>query len=295
MPLSFDILTLFPDMFTGVLGESIVARALASGLLRVQFTNIRDFTKDRHRSVDDRPYGGGPGMIFKPEPVFAAVESVLARLGVLDPGVGGQDVPGGGEAGPSRLRKILLTPQGKRLTQADLRGLASAAGIILLCGHYEGFDERVVEGLTAQHGFEEISVGDYILSGGEIPAMVILEGVVRLIPGALGHPMSAREESFEDGALEFPQYTRPPEFRGMRVPDVLLSGNHQLIEKWRREESLKRTRERRRDLMALAPGAESNVPGAGSEGGEARHQCAEYGGRVGGRIDGAMEGSSSWT
>ncbi|HVR74887.1 MAG TPA: tRNA (guanosine(37)-N1)-methyltransferase TrmD [Planctomycetota bacterium] len=285
MPLSFDILTIFPDMFTGVLGESIVARALASGLLRVQLTNIRDFTTDRHRKVDDRPYGGGPGMIFKPEPVLAAVESVLARHGVT----------GGAEAGPSRLRKVLLTPQGKRLTQADLRGLASAAGIVLLCGHYEGFDERVVEWLAAQHGFEEISVGDYILSGGEIPAMVILEGVVRLLPGALGHPLSAREESFEDGTLEFPQYTRPPEFRGMRVPDVLLSGNHQLIEQWRREESLKRTRERRRDLLAPSPGAGSDAPGAGREGREARRQRVEYGGRVGGRIDGAMEGSSSWT
>ena len=285
MPLSFDILTIFPDMFTGVLGESIVARALASGILRVQFTNIRDFTTDRHRSVDDRPYGGGPGMIFKPEPVFAAVESVLAR----------HDEPGGAEAGPGRLRKVLLTPQGKRLTQADLRGLASAARIVLLCGHYEGFDERVVEGLAAGHGFEEISVGDYILSGGEIPAMVILEGVVRLLPGALGHPLSARDESFEHGALEFPQYTRPPEFRGMRVPDVLLSGNHQLIEKWRREESLRRTRERRGDLMAplpgALPGAEPDAAGAGREGRAARRQSVEYGGRVGG----AMEGCSSWT
>jgi tRNA (guanine37-N1)-methyltransferase len=289
MPLSFDILTIFPDMFTGVLGESIVARALASGLLRVQFTNIRDFTTDRHRSVDDRPYGGGPGMIFKPEPVFAAVESVLAR----------REVPGGGpavaEAGPGRLRKVLLTPQGKRLTQADLRGLASAAGIVLLCGHYEGFDERVVGGLAAEHGFEEISVGDYILSGGEIPAMVILEGVVRLLPGALGHPLSARDESFEHGALEFPQYTRPPEFRGMRVPDVLLSGNHQLIEQWRRQESLKRTRERRQDRLPPSPGAAPDAPGAGREGREARRQSVKYGGRVGGWIDGAMEGTSSWT
>lgn len=232
MALSFDILTIFPGMFAGVVGESIISRAIEAGLASVELTNIRDFTLDRHHSVDDRPYGGGPGMVFKPEPVFTAVESVLAKSRAL----------------PEALRKIILTPQGRRLEQKDLRDLATASWIVLLCGHYEGFDERILEGLVAQ-GFEEVSIGDYVLSGGEIPALVILDGVVRLLPGALGHPFSAQEESFENGLLDFPQYTRPPEFRGMQVPEVLLSGNHQLIEKWRREQSLKRTEQRRGDLI----------------------------------------------
>lgn len=232
MVLSFDVLTIFPGMFAGVLGESIVSRALASGLAAVELTNIRDFAHDRHRSVDDRPYGGGPGMVFKPEPVFAAVESVTSRA----------------RAAPEATRKIILSPQGRRLAQRDLRDLARAEWIVLLCGHYEGFDERILEGLAAQ-GFEELSVGDYVLSGGEIPAMVLLDGVVRLIPGALGHPDSAEEESFETGLLDHPQYTRPPEYRGMQVPEILLSGDHQRIERWRREQSFRRTEERRRDLI----------------------------------------------
>jgi tRNA (guanine37-N1)-methyltransferase len=232
MALSFDILTIFPGMFAGVMGESIVGRAIEAGLANVELINIRDFTLDRHRSVDDRPYGGGPGMLFKPEPVFAAVESALSRS----------------RAPAEATRKIILTPQGRRLEQKDLRSLASASWIVLLCGHYEGFDERILEGLACD-GFEEISIGDYVLSGGELPAMVLLDGVVRLLPGALGHPYSAQEESFEAGLLDFPQYTRPPEFRGMQVPEILLSGNHQLIEKWRREQSLKKTGERRRDLI----------------------------------------------
>jgi len=233
MALSVDILTIFPGMFSGVVGASIVGRAVESGIVSVRLTNIRDFTHDRHRSVDDRPYGGGPGMVFKPEPVFEAVESVLAQH----------------RAGPESTRRIILSPQGRRIEQRDLRELGRASWIVLLCGHYEGFDERIIQGLTSA-GFEELSIGDYVLSGGEIPAMVILDGVVRLLPGALGHPQSASEESFEAGLLEYPQYTRPPEFRGMQVPDVLLSGNHQEIEKWRREQSLKRTEERRGDLSA---------------------------------------------
>ena len=234
MPLCFDILTIFPGMFSGVVGESIVSRAVELGLVRTEFTNIRDFATDKHRSVDDRPYGGGPGMVFKPEPVFAAVESVLAKA----------------RAPEESTRKIVLTPQGRRLVQKDLRELSQAEWIILLCGHYEGFDERILEGIK----FEEISIGDYVLSGGEVPAMAILDGVVRLLPGALGDPLSSRAESFEEGLLDYPQYTRPPDYRGMQVPEVLISGNHQLIEKWRREQALRRTRERRMDLLGAGPG-----------------------------------------
>lgn len=252
MALTVDLLTLFPGMFTGVLTESIVHRAQEAGVVEVYCTDIREFAADRHRSVDDRPYGGGPGMVFKPEPVFRAVETVLARR----------------RAPPEATRRILLTPQGRRLTQQDLRQFAEARWLILLCGHYEGFDERIHQGLTgrapevstgeespdgagAKGGldFEEYSIGDYVLSGGEVPAMVILDGVVRLLPGALGDPDSAVEESFEDGLLEHPQYTRPPVYRGMKVPEVLLSGDHGRIAAWRKEQARLRTRERRRDLL----------------------------------------------
>ena len=237
MPLHFDILTLFPGMFSGVLGESIVARALAQGIASVDFTDIRAFATDRHRSVDDRPYGGGPGMVFKPQPVLDAVEHVLSRAPP--------------EAEPAQ--RIVLTPQGSRLGQEKLRELAASRWIVLLCGHYEGFDERILDEVRERHGFEELSVGDFVLSGGEIPAMLVLDGVIRLLPGALGHPGSASAESFENGLLDFPQYTRPPEYRGRRVPEVLLSGNHELIEKWRREASIRRTRERREDLLGVHP------------------------------------------
>ena len=230
MAVRFDIITIFPGMFSSVVEESIVGRAVKSGLVEIQRVDLRDFTQDRHRSVDDRPYGGGPGMVFKPEPVFDAVESVL------------------GEAGPSAdsgIRKIILTPQGRRLDQPLLRELSGESRIVLLCGHYEGFDERIVEGL----GFEEVSIGDFVLSGGELPAMVLIDGVVRLLPGALGHPESSEQESFENGTLDFPQYTRPPEYRGMKVPEILLSGNHAEIEQWRRQQALERTRDRRGDLL----------------------------------------------
>ena len=247
MALTVDLLTLFPGMFTGILSESIIRRARDAGVVEVECTDIREFTTDPHRSVDDRPYGGGPGMVFKPEPVFRAVESVLARQRAL----------------PEETRRIILTPQGRRLTQRDLREFAAARWLVLLCGHYEGFDERIHQGLTQAEdqpegtgfGFEEYSIGDYVLSGGEVPAMVILDGVVRLLPGALGDPDSASDESFEDGLLEYPQYTRPPVFRGMEVPEVLLSGDHGRIAAWRREQALVRTRERRVDLLA------SPVPG----------------------------------
>jgi tRNA (guanine37-N1)-methyltransferase len=230
MAVRFDIITIFPGMFSSVVDESILGRAVKSGLVEIRRVDLRDFTKDRHRSVDDRPYGGGPGMVFKPEPVFDAVESVLGEVG---------------SAADAGVRKIILTPQGRRLDQPLLRELSGESRIALLCGHYEGFDERIIEGL----GFEEVSIGDYVLSGGELPAMVLIDGVVRLLPGALGHPESSEEESFENGILEYPQYTRPPEYRGMKVPEVLLSGNHAEIEQWRRQQALERTRDRRGDLL----------------------------------------------
>jgi tRNA (guanine37-N1)-methyltransferase len=235
MALHFDILTIFPGMFAGILEESILGRSLRAGLLEVDLLNLRDFTHDRHRSVDDRPYGGGPGMVFKPEPVFEAVDHVLAA----------------GRAPAAETRKIILTPQGRRLVQSDLRELARARWIILLCGHYEGFDERIITGLD----FEQVSIGDYVLSGGEIPAMVLLDGVARLLPGALGHPESAAQESFEEGLLDYPQYTRPPEYRGLKVPEVLLSGDHARIARWRRQEALRRTAQRRSEERNEHPSA----------------------------------------
>ena len=230
MAVRFDIITIFPGMFSSAMGESIVGRAVKSGLAEINCVDLRDFTEDRYRSIDDRPYGDGPGMVFKPEPVFDAVESVLSQVEPSDDG---------------RVRKIILTPQGRRLDQSLMRELAQEKRIVMLCGHYEGFDERIIEGLD----FEEVSIGDYVLSGGELPAMVLVDGIVRLLPGALGHPESSVQESFENGVLDYPQYTRPPEYRGMKVPDVLLSGNHAEIEQWRRQQSLERTRERRGDLL----------------------------------------------
>jgi tRNA (guanine37-N1)-methyltransferase len=249
MPLSVDILTIFPDIFSGFLGESIVDRALRAGLVTVRFTNLRDFTHDRHRSVDDRPYGGGPGMVFKPEPVFEAVEHLFAAP----------------QAPPESTRKLILTPRGRVLGQPALRSLAEVDWLVLLCGHYEGFDERIYEGLCGQHGFEELSIGDYVLSGGEVAAMVVLDGVIRLLPGALGDPESATHESFESGLLDFPQYTRPAEYRGMRVPEVLLSGNHAEIARWRMEQALLTTSERRADLLFThGQGQEGSAAGSGS-------------------------------
>jgi len=229
MPLTFDVITLFPGMVQGILQESIVARAIKGGFIDVRFVDPRDFTKDRHRSVDDKPYGGGPGMVFKPEPIYLAIEHVEAKI----------------QAPLDRTRKLLLSPQGKVLNQNDLRNYTEAESIVLLCGHYEGFDERIRQGLQ----FEEISIGNYVLTGGEIPSMVIIDGVTRLLPGVLGNESSLKNESFEKAHLDYPQYTRPAEFRGMKVPEVLLSGNHQEIENWRDEQALKKTREKRPDLL----------------------------------------------
>lgn len=220
----FDIFTLLPEMFAGPLNESILGRAQAQGLLEIALHNPRDWTTDRHHIVDDYPYGGGAGMVMKPEPIFAAVEAVH-------------------RGGPI----ILLSPQGRRFDQATARALAAAPRLTLLCGHYEGFDERIREHLAT----DELSVGDYVLTGGELAAMVVVDAVARLVPGVLA-PGSTEEESHTAGLLEYPHYTRPAEFRGWRVPDVLLSGHHAQVARWRRKEALRRTRARRPDLLAAA-------------------------------------------
>jgi tRNA (guanine37-N1)-methyltransferase len=223
-----DIVTIFPQAFAP-LQVGVVGRARERGLLQVHIHDLRDFTADRHRQVDDIPYGGGPGMVMKVEPFYAAVEAIRRQSG-----------------GEPRI--LLPSPQGRLLTQALLADLAKAPQVVILCGRYEGVDERVVEGL----GAEEISIGDYVLSGGELPAMVIVEGLARLVPGVVGDQQSVAEESFSAGLLDFPHYTRPPEFRGMRVPAVLLSGHHEAIRRWRRKEQLRRTRRRRPDLLERA-------------------------------------------
>jgi len=221
-----DVLTLFPEVFHRFLATSVVGRAVERGLVSIRCVNFRDWATDRHRTVDDKPFGGGPGMVLMCGPVFQALERLEAEGG--DP--------------PSR---ILLTPQGERLTQSLVDELARKPRLILLCGHYEGFDERIRTGIDVR----EISIGDYVLSGGEPAALVLIDAVVRLLPGALGDETSAADESFVDGTLEYPQYTRPREFRGMGVPDVLLSGDHGKIAAWRREQSMERTLARRPDLL----------------------------------------------
>ncbi len=225
-----DVLTLFPAAFTGYLDHSIVGRARQRNIIDIQLHDIREYTYDRHHTVDDYPYGGGAGMIMKPDPVFEAVEGVKNIIG-------DQDIP-----------VILLSPQGDLFTQDLAAKLANTNNIILICGHYEGIDDRVAEHLADY----EISVGDYLLSGGEPAAMVIIDSVVRLIPGAIGSSDSLVEESHCNGLLEYPQFTRPPEYRGWKVPDVLLSGNHQEISTWRRQQSIIRTARRRPDLLKKA-------------------------------------------
>jgi tRNA (guanine37-N1)-methyltransferase len=228
MTMRIDVLTLFPEVLEPYFGTSIVGRAVSSDLVELVCTNYRDFTTDRHRSVDDRPFGGGPGMVMMCGPVFDAVESVRSES--LDPTL------------------IMLTPQGERLNQAMAADLAGREHLVLLCGHYEGFDERIRTGLVPR----EISIGDYVLSGGEAAAIVVVDAIVRLIPGVLGHDESSENDSFSDGLLEYPQYTRPRDFRGMEVPDVLLSGHHAEIDRWRHEQSVRRTRDRRPDLLDAA-------------------------------------------
>ncbi|QOV91668.1 tRNA (guanosine(37)-N1)-methyltransferase TrmD [Humisphaera borealis] len=227
MPLRIDILTLFPEMFAPVLGTSIPKRAAEKGLVSYHTTQIRDFATDQHKSVDDKPFGGGPGMVMMCQTLFDAVEHAEA-----------QD--------PRPARRLLMSPQGRRLDQAMVLELAAEQRLLFIAGHYEGFDERIIDGLKP----EEISIGDYVLSGGELAAMVIIDAIVRTLPGALGAETGAHDESFADGLLEYPQYTRPREFRGMSVPEILLSGNHSKIAAWRLEQRKLRTEARRPDLWS---------------------------------------------
>ena len=225
MALRIDILTLFPEMFAPVLGTSIPKRAAEKGLVSYHLTNIRDFATDGHKSVDDKPFGGGPGMVMMCQTLFDAVAHAEQQ-----------------DARPAT--RILLSPQGRVMDQRLVEELSSCERILLIAGHYEGFDERIIQGLSPM----EVSIGDYVLSGGELAAMVVVDAVVRLLPGALGAQDGAADESFADGLLEYPQYTKPREFRGMTVPDILLSGNHAAIAKWRLEQRKVRTKERRPDL-----------------------------------------------
>jgi tRNA (guanine37-N1)-methyltransferase len=221
--MKIDVLTLFPAMFAGPLDESIIKRARQAGLLDLQFHQLRDWTHDRHKTVDDRPFGGGPGMLLKPEPVFEAAESLRRE----------------------QTRVVLMSPSGRKFDQNIARELAGQEHLLIVTGHYEGFDERIRESLA----HDELSIGDYVLTNGALPAMVVIDAVARLLPGVLGDDASSNEESFSHGLLEYPQYTRPAEFRGMKVPEVLQSGNHAEIAKWRAEQARLRTRERRPDLM----------------------------------------------
>ena len=248
----FDILSLFPEMFTAVLGASIFKRAADAGHVRVRLHDIRDYATDRHRTTDDYPYGGGSGMVMKPEPVFRAVEWVYA-LNDAPPGINIYTPEGGPPAvtkplpEPPDVPVILMSPQGRLFSHAVAEELAQYRRLILVCGHYEGFDERIREHLAT----DEISIGDYVLTGGELPAMVITDAIARLVPGVLAEG-SAGDESHARGLLEYPQYTRPPEFRGWTVPSILVSGHHGKVEEWRRQESLKRTLLRRPDLLENA-------------------------------------------
>lgn len=217
-----DVITIFPEMLDGFLRASMMKRAAEKGILDLRTINLRDFTHDRHKTTDDRPFGGGPGMVMKPEPIFAAVESV--------------QTPGS--------RVILMCPQGRVFTQAIARELAKESHLIFICGHYEGVDERVREALAT----DELSIGDYVLTNGVLPAAVVIDAVVRLLPGVLGGEGATEQESFSGPYLEYPQYTRPAEFRGMRVPEILLTGNHEEIAKWRAEQMRIRTQQRRPDL-----------------------------------------------
>lgn len=244
-PLTIDVLTLFPAMFAGPLDDSIVKRARESGRVHIALHDMREQARDRHRTVDDRPFGGGPGMVLKPEIVFSAVEALA-----LEPGA----------------RIILTCPQGRVFDQAAARELSACDRLVFICGHYEGIDERVREHLVT----DDFSIGDYVLTGGELPAMVMIDAIVRLVPGAVGEPESTLQDSFGDGILDYPHYTRPAEFRGWKVPDVLLSGDHAAIARWRRQVALKRTFLRRPDLMARAELSRADRAWLEAEFGEAR-------------------------
>lgn len=226
--MNIHVLSLFPDMFAGVFGASILKKAQEKGAVQLEVTDIRTFSGNKHNQVDDYPYGGGAGMVLKPEPMFSAVETITAG---------------------KNPRIILMCPQGERFTQRKAEELAQEKELVFLCGHYEGYDERIRQQLVT----DEISIGDFVLTGGELGAMTVIDSVVRLIPGVLGQEESHIQDSFSTGLLEHPHYTRPADFRGMKVPDVLLSGNHAKIEQWREEQSLKRTLERRPDLLENYP------------------------------------------
>ncbi len=226
-----DIITTFPQIVEAVLSESILGKAQERGLIEIRAINLRDYTEDRHKTTDDQPYGGGPGMVMKCEPVYKAVEDLKSRRAGILP------------------RVILMTPQGRRFDQKLAEELAQESYFIIICGRYEGVDERIREHLVT----DEISIGDFVLTGGEVPALVVVDAVSRLIPGVLGDEKSAESESFSSGLLEYPHYTRPAVFRGWRVPEVLLSGNHAEIEKWRRKKALERTLTKRPDLIEHAP------------------------------------------
>jgi tRNA (guanine37-N1)-methyltransferase len=237
--MKFDIITIFPEFFRETFDYGIVRRACAAGLVETRAHDLRRWTRDKHRQVDDRPFGGGDGMILKPEPIFEAVEELT-----------------GCEAGSGNyaqgVRVVLLSPQGRSFTQALAEELAASAQVVLICGRYEGVDERVAQALVT----DEISIGDYVLSGGEPAALVVVDAVVRLVPGALGSETSAVHESFSEGLLDYPHYTRPPEFRGMQVPEVLLSGHHAEIARWRELRALEKTKRNRPDLLERARGDE---------------------------------------
>jgi tRNA (guanine37-N1)-methyltransferase len=227
--LQCEVLTLFPELFDSFLAASLLGKAIEAGLVSVTRTNPRDFAPGKHRSVDDAPYGGGPGMVLRPEPVAAAIDQIEAARGPA--------------------HRILLSPQGRLFDQALAQDLARRGRLLFICGRYEGIDERI----ATLYAHQVVSVGDYVLSGGELPAAVVIEAVARLVPGVIGKSESTIDESFSAGRLEYPHWTRPPEFRGLGVPEVLLSGDHAAIEAWRRRESLRRTRERRPDLLARHP------------------------------------------
>ncbi len=222
--MKFDVITLFPNMFESPLSDSILKKAIEKGLLEVELHQLRDFSDDPHKTVDDRPYGGGAGMVLKPEPLARAIKAIEKKKSSLT---------------------ILLTPQGKPLKHNIVKNLAGYEQLILVCSRYEGVDERIRE----RYIEEEISIGDYVVTGGEFPAMILIDAVSRMIPGVLGNSESVESESFSDGYLEYPHYTRPENFEGLKAPDVLLSGNHKEIEKWRREKSIERTKKRRPDLI----------------------------------------------
>lgn len=238
-----DVLTLFPEMCEGVFGTSILGKAREKGIVSLNAVNFRDFSGNKHNSVDDTPYGGGGGMVLKPDPIFAAVEHVLGQSPSSE-----HKEPSDESNSPVKPRIILMCPQGKPYNQKIAEELAQEEHLIFICGHYEGYDERIREHLVT----DELSIGDYVLTGGELPALTVIDSVVRLQRGALGNETSAISDSFSTGLLEYPHYTRPAEFRGWKVPDILLSGHHANIDIWRREQALQRTLERRPDLLETA-------------------------------------------